>query len=128
MQNFLEQNKRIICIAIGLKILGSISLVFGTLAGSGLTFTYVFGFTFLAPAIAACFAEDKRFLLGFIIVGSGLLLDLILLLILAPLSSQPEESGMAVVFGAVLLLVAAFAGLVGTVVGGVLGIIKEKIK
>ena len=130
MRKFFKENKRIIIIAIGLEILGYISLV---LAGYPHALSLMLGFAFLAPTIAASFAKDKiigRFLLGFIIVGGKLVIDLALVLILITVSPPHREElelGLAVMVWSILLLGVMLAGMAGAIVGGVLAIIKEKI-
>lgn len=125
MRKLFKENKRVISIAIGLEILSYISFI----AGYPHALPLMLGFAFLAPAIAACFAKDKRFLLGFIIVGGKLVFDLTLALVLLTVfPPQREELGMTVVFGAVILASVVIAGLAGAVVGGVFGMIKERSK
>lgn len=129
MRKLFKENKRIISVAIGLEILG---YVLAVLAGYGYALNLMFGFAFLAPAIAVFLAKDKiivRFLLGFIIVGSRLIFDLVMAWILVVVfPPRPEELGMVVGFGIPILVTVILAGLVGAVIGGVLAIIKEKIK
>lgn len=123
-----RENKRIIGVAVGIEILGYLS----ALVGYPHALSLMLGFAFLAPTVAAFFAKDKiigRFLLGFIIVGGKLVFDLTLALVLLTVfPPHREELGMVVGFGIPILVTVILAGLVGAVVGGVFGIIKEKSK
>ncbi|TSC53949.1 MAG: hypothetical protein LiPW16_234 [Microgenomates group bacterium LiPW_16] len=128
MRKLFRENKRIIGIAVGIEILGYLS----ALVGYPHALSLVLGFAFLAPTIAACFAKDKiigRFLLGFIIVGGKLVIDLTLgWILLTVFPPHREEMGMTVVFWTVILASVVIAGLAGAVIGGILAIIKEKSK
>jgi len=129
MRKLFKENKKIVSLAIGLEILG---YVLAILAGYGYALNLMFGFAFLAPAIAVFLAKDKifgRFFLGFIIIGSRLIFDLamawVLVVVFPP---EPGELGLIVGFGIPILVAVIFAGLVGAVIGGVIAIIKEKSK
>jgi len=129
VRKFFRENKRIISVAIGLEILSYVGFIFYSYKYA---LYFVLSFAFLAPLTAALLAKGKtlsRFLLGFIIVGGKLLIDLILgRIILAISPPQREEWGLTIMIWSIIVLGVILAGLAGAVVGGILAIIKEKSK